>query len=163
MKNLLGILIVIGAAACQVADSPPPVESSTTSELSNGDICSGEPHYCKAVMPAAQWWTTMPQSTVNTVGFIDSKTSPGYWWVYGADPVLGKVLWVRLAVPTQQAGSVANGLATLPGGFLDYTRPPPCSICPGGDGWLGSHLLESARIKAGLSGQAMISTSACYP
>jgi hypothetical protein len=161
MKNWLGIMIIIGAAACQVQESPSPTESTTAAELSNGDLCTTAPQYCKTTMPTAYWWSGLPASTADTVAFIDTKTNQGYWWVYGVDPVLGKVMWTRLAVASD-AGKVAPAVATLPAGFMDYTRPPPCNTCPVGDGWLAEHMLETARMKAGLGGVATDLTAACY-
>lgn len=163
MKNWLGIMIIIGVAGCQVADTPPPTESSTVQDVANGDICSGVPHYCKQTLPGAQWWTTLPASTSTTVAFIDKKSSPGYWWIYGADPIKGAVLWVRLAVPSQQGASVVTGLDSLAAGFMDFQRPPPCNTCPVGDGLIAAFVLETARIKLGLPQLVSDTVSACFP
>ena len=56
MKNLLGIMIIIGAVGCQMVESPSQTEgtaeSTTVQEATLGGICSGEPRNCGATGPS---------------------------------------------------------------------------------------------------------------
>ncbi len=164
MKNWLGIMIVaLGAAACQLDENPAPTEGTTESTTEQAATSSDVgPYFCGAPLPALLWWAGLPASTSTTVALLDSKSVPGYWRIYGADPVKGAVLWARLAVPSQQAASVMTSFATLASGYRDYTRPPPCGVCPVGDGWVAEHALETARLHLGIKPIANDLTAACY-
>jgi hypothetical protein len=168
MKNLLGIMIIIGAVGCQMVESPSrtedTVESATVQDATVLNICSGEARNCGATLPQAQWWNgTMPFTTSNTVVLIDTKLSPGYLWLYGADAVKG-VMWIRLAT-AQQAGDVLTKAAVLPAGYMDYTRPPMCGSpnCPPGDGWLAVHMANTAAGKLDALPLVKTTTAACWP
>lgn len=158
MKNWLGMLLIVAMAGCQVVENGPVAEDPAESTIEQGATVN---LYCNTALPVVGTWTSLPFANGDTVVLIEFNAFPGYWRIWGVDPVQGSVLWGRWANATTQAASVMGGLAKA-GSISDYTRPPPCGVCPVGDGWVAKNMLEVARLKRGIPAQANTLTASCY-
>lgn len=158
MKNWLGMMFVVAMTACQVVETGTTTEDPVESTTEQGAFVN---LYCNTTLPAVTKWTGLPFANGDTVVFVELNALQGNWRIWGVDPVQGAVLWGRYADTTTQGASVMAGLAKA-GSFTDYTRPPPCGVCPVGDGWVAKNMLDFARLKRGIPAQANALTSSCY-
>jgi hypothetical protein len=116
------------AAALAVAGCQPTGTATTSQELAAQD-CYGVANFCGATFPPSSSWLPgdpFPQSTPNTVVLFWRQQA--VWQVYGADPVLGKVVWRRSMKPAA-VGAFMNLVGSMDL-FYGGVRPPPPGICP---------------------------------
>jgi hypothetical protein len=123
MKRWL-VAVALAVAGCQTATT------ATTSEELAAQDCHGVANFCDAKLPPASNWLPgdpFPQSTPDTV-VLFLRESSATWQVFGADPLLGKVMW-RRTLKTSAVGSFMNlvGAGTHAYGGV---RPPPVGTCP---------------------------------
>jgi hypothetical protein len=155
--------LALGAAAgCQ---NPAPSSTVEQAQTAAADDCYGVANYCQATKPALSSWTTgepFPQSTPTTVVVVIRRSAGAVWEAYGADPVIGAVLWGRSMKPTALPAflNLADGGAHAYGGV----RPPVGGVCPPECGEpLPGYLLEAARRIAPIQAQAQAAEDACFP
>lgn len=123
MKRWL-VTAVLGAVGCQSGSS-----ATATQEVAAED-CYGVANFCGATAPAPSPWLPgdpLPQSTPNTVVMLMTKSS-SVWQAFGADPVLGQVVWTR----TVKSSAIGAFMVTITSANRPYggVRPPPIDKCP---------------------------------
>lgn len=166
MKRLVLVAFVFAAGCQGVERSAEPVVEPATGvatsqlELGGAEECGGLANFCGATMPPILSWKSLPQSTPTTV-YMFYLGSPSLFYIFGADPAAGQVLWARKFTPTQAPqvlASVAGGVQ--PSGGIRH--PPECETCPPGSDWLAAYILETAVRVPASQQHASDATAACY-
>jgi hypothetical protein len=145
-------------AANDLAEDPA-AQDLAAQDLAAQD-CYGVANFCGATFPPASSWLPgdpFPQGTANTVVLFWRGSA--VWQVYGADPVLGKVLWRRTMKPAA-VGAFMNLVGSMTNAY-GGVRPPPPGVCPPTCIDEPALVLASALRHLPIQGQAEIDAAAC--